>query len=332
MSYQAKMILQGLKSSVAELERSCKGRKYYQQIVEKLNARVEFLEVHLNSNHRYEKQIYTIADCYRKAAESLQSDNSELAGAAEQLIAQGHPDIGTMFSVAKKFIDQYENNWSVKTIKLEGGEPVGQYKLQEVKSKSLLGRLGQRFGNCLTRPRQLNFYLRRMQKGELQIWLLLKDDKPFGLLSLHPRSRAICDFDLVDGSNSFKLPYSLAMEILNKLDANADCTPEFASVGAFDVFKKAPPIVKPAVVGEKLIWVWRFENEIIIALKDRNRIGAEMSWSRFFRTKEETRTEFEGEWEDTMGINLKLGDLLSLLMQHPELIQQLSGPILEDSR
>ncbi len=314
------------------MERSCKSRKYYQQIAKKLNARIEFLENHLNSNHHHEKQIYTIADCYRKAVEFLRSDSNELAGIAEHFIAQEHPDIGAMFSAAKEFIDQYENNWGVNTIELESGERVGQYKLQEVKSKSLLGRLGKRFGNCLSRPRQLDFYFRRMQKGELQIWLLLKDDKPFGLLSLHPRSRAICDFDLVDGSNSLKLPYSLALEVLNKLDVNADLTPEFANVGAFDVFKKAPPLVKPEVVGNKLVWIWRFEDEIIIALKDRNRIGAEISWSRFFRTEEETRTEYEGEWEDMMGSNLKLGDLLNLLMQHPELIKHLSAPVLEDNR
>ena len=334
MSYQTKMILQQLKSSTTSMECGCSGRENCRAIVQKLKSHVEFLENHLNKNHRSEKQVFTVADCFLEAIGFLGTDSSELTQAAERLIAQDYLHIGKMFSEANKFIEHHKKFRNVNTIDLESGNRVGEYRLQrvEVKSKSVLRKWGKKFNNCLARPTQVNFYFPRVQLGKLQVWLLLRDDKPFGLLSLITRSREVYDFDLIDDENDCGWSYSLAMEILDKLDAEANCAREFVKVGAYDKFKQEQPIVEPDVIGENLIWIWRFKNEIIIAQKDRDHIGDDLSWSRFSRTPEHSRTEFDGEWEDCMDSHLKFGDLLNLLMQHPELIKRLNGPVLEDNR
>ncbi len=180
MPHQAKLILQELKTAVTTVELNGKSRSNLQQTLEKLNSQIEFLEDHLKNSFRYERQVFTVADCYRRAVvEYLGSENHELADAAEKLITRDYAHIGKMFSEANRFIDLVDKNSSTEALDLESGERVGEYKLQEIRSKSLLAKMGQTFKNCLTDSEQLDEYYGKMQRKQLEIWMVERNNKPF---------------------------------------------------------------------------------------------------------------------------------------------------------
>ena len=339
MSHRAKLILQELKAAVTDLERNLKGHANFQQIADKLNSEIEFLEGHLKDSKksfRYEEEIYRIADCYRKAVECLGTENQELADAAERFIVRPYAHIEKRFSEANKFIVLDDKNSSAETLDLESGERVGYYKLQKIKSKTQLGKMGKVFDNCLADRERREDYHERIQDNKLEVWLVLQDDKPFCLISLNKcvSVSEIEEVEHIDNKN-FRFPYTLAMEILNKLNANADRHAEFARVGAFRVFVNKQLSVDPDVVGDRLIWIWKFKDEIIIAMKDRHQIGDDLYWSRFFRTRETRRHRWlsgdDEEWQVNDESHLNFSKLLNLVMRYPILAERLNGRVLGDT-
>ena len=336
MSYQAKLILQELKSSIDATKRSRKTRENFPQILENLKSKIEFLEDHLSKGSRYEKDVFTIADCYRKALECLRSKNHHLADTAEQLITSDYPHIGNMSAAAKRFIGEYENNLIGETIDLRNGDPDGNFRLKKIKSRSQLATMGKKFDNCLKDSEQLDDYYRRMQLEQLEVWLLLKDDRPFRLISLNTHTREIEDFEQTKDKDEFWFPsHSLAIEILKKLNACADSYVEFAKIGAFRVFLSNQPMIEAEVIGNRLIWVWRYTDEIIVALKDEEQVGDDLHWSRFYRERQAIRrrrsryySQDDSEWLSDRESHLNLSDLFELVLQYPKLTERLNKQIL----
>ena len=75
------------------------------------------------------------------------------------------------------------------------------------------------------------------------------------------------------------ISFELAMELLDKLGVTADYETSFTRVGAFGRFKGGRPEVEPVRVGDKEMWIWLYEDELIVGVEDRS--DGKLFWSRY---------------------------------------------------
>ena len=215
-----------------------------------------------------------------------------------------------------------------------------RYDLQKVCSVRSLRRVGQALDNCVAGNRFARRYVRDVEKGRAEMWVLRDRGRPVCLIRVDPSTRTIDELEAEEGSTP-KLKRTVARAILKVLDLVGDDEEAFVRVGAFRAFRDGQPDVTPLVIEDRPYWVWIFHNgaEIIIATKKRP--NGRKRWSRFTRSDRGNERRARRGWGLRRVFNagksrveagtwnyLSEGELLRLVLDHPAFAQKLHEPIL----
>ena len=111
-----------------------------------------------------------------------------------------------------------------------------------------------------------------------------------------------------------ELPYGVAIDILNKLDAMADDQEAFVRVGAFDAFKDGRPKAETIEIGERTCRIWNYDRQVIVAIRKCGEKATQ--WSRFARDE-------DGEWSDGEWFSVSWGELFGLMREYPTVTEKL---------
>jgi hypothetical protein len=219
-----------------------------------------------------------------------------------------------------------------------------RYDLQQLRSMSSVRQVGHALRNCTARNDWARMYVKDVDNGEAEMWVLRKKKRPLCLMTVNTETRTIDQIEGEDGSTP-KLKRSVVCTIVNKLNIDGDDEVPFVKVGAFQAFRNGRPDVAPLLIEGRPYWVWNMRSGSEIIVATRKRPKGRKRWSRFTRdhTREfgtrrrrrlQSRSESDGSRIVAGSWNyLSEGDLLRLVLDHPPLAQKLrEGTTLDSSR
>ena len=136
-----------------------------------------------------------------------------------------------------------------------------------------------------------------------------------------------------------EISFELAMKILHELGVTADGETSFARAGAFGRFKGGRPEGEPVRVGEQEMWLWLYEDELIVGMEESS--DGKLFWSRFV-LKRNTYNPFADlrvgprgivtreEWEEDSSNHLSLGTLFEIVRRNPQVFDKLRSPVITE--
>ncbi len=225
-----------------------------------------------------------------------------------------------------------EEKASPRVIPLGGG-----FRLEEVLSIKMLMTIGKTLELCVAKREDARSYWKEAESGESGLWLLLKGEERFALLKIDLEENKVGEFSAHDNDDPI-ISFELAMEILEKLGVTADDETSFARVGAFGRFKCGRPEGEPVRVGEQEMWVWLYEDELIVGMDEH--ADGKLFWSRF-ELKQKKYNPFEDprspwdlfsreEWEENTGNHLSMGMLFEIVRRNPHVLERLRSPVIAE--
>ena len=203
--------------------------------------------------------------------------------------------------------------------------------LKEVCSLKELMSIGKTLQVCVGYREDALDCMRSVKEGESELWTLLREGQVFGLMEIQVKRKGTKS---IEECNTFKnenadLSHDEAMEILRKLHVTDIDHGSFAFVGAYPVFlhrKVRDPLPNPVQVDEEWHFVWRTENELVLASTDRKPrskdkfFPEELNWSQF--------SENRNGYRETYGNFLSIERLLKIVLQSREFrdVLEATGP------
>ena len=203
----------------------------------------------------------------------------------------------------------------------------GEFRLEEVLSLKKLMAIGKTLEICVGKREDAERYWEQAEAGEFKFWLFLKKEKPYALLKIDVGEKDVVGQFSTHNNDDPEISYELAMEILDELGVTADNETSFARVGAYGRFKGGRPEVEPVRVGDREMWIWLYEDELIVGMEEEP--DGKLSWSRFRLTRENCRNQLE--WDDDFGNHLSLGMLFEIVRRNPHLLEKLGAPFVGES-
>ena len=237
---------------------------------------------------------------------------------------------GQVSKAGKRLADQRERA-AERTIDLDS-----RFELRELRSMTSAKPVGQCLRNCLARKSDARDYLKRVRDGEIELWVLVKTERPVCLILIDTQTREV---EELEGKNrrTPQLKRRLAFSLLDKLDMNGDDEEAFAAIGALSAFRHGRPSVDPVEIEGTSYWTWilREGSEIVIASKGPH--DKKKRWSRFTRCngrsggdpRRRRRRLWAGDDDDGSRISggpwntLCEGDVLELVLGHPSFAEKL---------
>lgn len=215
-----------------------------------------------------------------------------------------------------------------RTIPLCGG-----FRLEEVLSLKRLMTIGKALEICVRKREDAQDYLKQAESGESGLWLLLKGEEPFALLKIDLEKNEVEQFSAHDNDDPI-ISFELAMELLKKLGVTADGETSFARVGAFGRFKGSQPEVEPIRIGDQEIWIWLYEDELIVGMEEH--ADGKLHWSRYELTRASEQPWHDDsrnlmEWDDHCTNYLSLGMMFEIVRRNPHLLEKLRSPVIAGS-
>ena len=214
----------------------------------------------------------------------------------------------------------------------------GEFHLEEVLSLKRLMAIGKALKICVGKREHSQRYWEQAEAGEFKFWLLQKEEEPFALLKIdvNENEEVVGQFT-AHGNDDPEISFELAMEILHELGVTADGEAAFARAGAFARFKGGRPEVEPVRVGELEMWIWPYEDELIVGMEEH--ADGKLFWSRFVLKRNEynpygnprvgPRGIFtRGEWDDDLGNHLSVGMLFEIVRRNPHVLERLRSPVI----
>ena len=214
----------------------------------------------------------------------------------------------------------------------------GDGQLQQVVSFGQLRSIGKELRLCVGGKRWARNYLRQVEDGDIELWLLQMDGMRHTLIEVDVDDRSVSQCQTSDGETPEFTP-ALARAILSALDASGDDNEAFSQIGVFSVFGNASPseTEEHELDGGRRLRLWTFpeEKEIVVAVR---RGPAGESWSRFRRQggdrasspcglARQRRSRLQRRlpfWEeDHWGDGLGLGELFELALTRTRIFQEL---------
>ena len=176
------------------------------------------------------------------------------------------------------------------------------------------------------------------ESGESGLWLLLEGEEPFALLKIDVEENKVREFSAHDNDDP-KISFELAMKILRELGVTADNETSFARVGAFGRFKGGRPEVEPVRVGKQEMWIWLYEDELIVGMEERS--DGKLFWSRFelkrntYNPYADPRVGPRGlftreEWGENSNNHLSMGMLFDIVRRNPQVFDKLRSPVITE--
>ena len=217
-----------------------------------------------------------------------------------------------------------------------------RYDLQQLRSVSSVRQVGHALRICTARNDWARMYVKDVENGEAEIWVLRKKKRPLCLMTVNTETRTIDQIEGEDGSTP-KLNRSIVCAIVNELNIDGDDEAPFAKVGAFQAFRNGRPNVAPLLIEGRPYWVWNMRGGSEIIVATRKRPKGRKRWSRFTRSDHQSefgtrrrrrpqpRPESDGSRIVAGGWNyLSAGDLLRLVLDHLPLAQRLREGTMPD--
>ncbi len=202
----------------------------------------------------------------------------------------------------------------------------GEFRLEEVLSLKKLMTIGKTLELCVGKREDAERYWDQAEAGEFKFWLLFKEEKPYALLKIDVgESDVVGQFSTYNNDDP-EISFELGMEILHKLGVTADNETAFARIGAYGRFKCGRPEVEPARVDEQEMWIWLYEDELIVAMEEH--ADGKLFWSRFTLNRENSMSQLE--WDDDFGNHLSLGMLFEIARRNPQVLEKLHSPIIRE--
>ena len=193
------------------------------------------------------------------------------------------------------------------------------WKLDEIKSIGRLIEVSKSLNICTRHYELARAYMDKVVADKYRIWVIRNPDTPIYQLKIDLDSNVIDEFSgdrkILENTG---ISHELAMAILRKLDTNGDAILEFVQAGALSRFKNGRPDITPFAIGGKEIWLWRYTNELILAVDEDH--DGRLYWSRFELPLRilpigDDSYRWQNHWS--------LEKLLNLTLQNPELFEQL---------
>lgn len=211
----------------------------------------------------------------------------------------------------------------------------GEFRLEEVLSLKKLMAIGKALEICVGKREDAQDYLRQAESGESRFWLLLEGEEPFALLKIdvNENEEVVGQISAHDNDDP-KISFDLAMQILHELGVTADGEASFARVGAFARFKGGRPEVEPVRVGEQEMWIWLYEDELIVGMEEH--ADGKLFWSRYLLTRAGEQPWHDDsrnlmEWDDHCTNHLSMGMLFEIVRRNPHVLEKLRSPIMGES-
>ena len=214
----------------------------------------------------------------------------------------------------------------------------GEFRLEEILSLKKLMAIGKTLELCVGKREDAERYWDQAEAGEFKFWLLLKEEKPYALLKIDLEEHKVGEFSAHDNDDP-EISFELAMEILEKLGVTADDEASFARVGAFGRFKCGRPEGEPVRVGEQEMWIWLYEDELIVGMEED--ADGKLFWSRFERKQKKYIPYADprmgpwcnftrGEWEEGSDNHLSMGMLFEIVRRNPHVLKRLHSPVIAE--
>ena len=206
--------------------------------------------------------------------------------------------------------------------------------LVEVRSLSLLLKVGKQLSLCVKDVETARHYLNDVLDGSEELWVIELNGERVGLLQVsmgRRRRRTVNEaqrtLEECCGAHNDPLCLSrkVALRVLKLLHIDHVNAETFARVGAYPIFLRQDinhTVPEPISVGTDFHFVWRARDSIAIAtlkkeeFKDKRFISANMKWSYLcLRGKD--------RWEDMdfMANHLNIGEVLHLVLSTPNFYQ-----------
>ena len=305
----------------------------FPQYANRIRACIQLFENLLAEDANKEKKISFVIDNFLRALECIDCDVDSIRSKASDLLSSKSKNLDVLYGYAKQFSREHERTDNARFIDLRSERQAEPYRLEEIRTSDRIEILGKIFKNCLANADRAREYHNRIRERSLTLWLILNENKPIAVFSVDVELSEIEEFEGKDGSEDVEIPFAVAIEILKKLDIQANGVPAFARVGAYDRFKNSQPRVSPIEVNGKKVWIWRYRREIIIAVDEYS--DGVLYWSRFVNPGKGIRPNrfhncSEGNWCGTYGNHLEVGDLLQLLLENPHVLEKLNSPNLDE--
>ena len=209
--------------------------------------------------------------------------------------------------------------------------------LIEVRSLSLLLKVGKQLGVCVKNPKIARSYFDDVLDGTEELWVVKLEGEVTGLMQVslgRRRRRTINEtqrtVEQCNGSHNdpLKLSRTVALKILKSLHINEVNAETFTQVGAHPIFLREDidhSLPEPISVGTELHFVWRSKDSIAIATLEKKQFSVEKfnssnkKWS-YLCLKGKRR------WEDMdyMTNHLNIGEVLHLVLSTPNFYQSTS--------
>ena len=197
----------------------------------------------------------------------------------------------------------------------------GRWTLDRVASRRNLRRIGgKRLELCVGSRELARRYWRKVERGETELWFLLKDGDAHGLIECDRRARKITEC-AGRGKDDLDLTSGVAFAILDVLDASADDEEAFGGVGAFGAFRNGRPEVEPIEAGDRAFRIWNYPSERIVATAGPD---GRWEWSRF--SLERCPFTDRDEWSEGCYSAVTLGELFEVMTRHPQVAEKLLSP------
>ncbi len=194
------------------------------------------------------------------------------------------------------------------------------WQLDEIKTIGRLMEVGKSLDICTGEYETARDYMDEVFTGNSRILVVRKSETPIYQLKIDLDRNVIDEFsgEKRKRCENMNISHELAMDILRKLDTNGDGILEFLQAGALSRFKNGRPDITPFSIGGKEIWLWRYRDELILAV-DEDSDGT-LYWSRF-----ELPLSNSNKWQpcDSCNNHWDLHKLFNLALQNPELFEKL---------
>ncbi|MXZ54663.1 MAG: hypothetical protein F4227_06110 [Gammaproteobacteria bacterium] len=206
--------------------------------------------------------------------------------------------------------------------------------LLEVRSLSLLLKVGKQLSLCVRKVDAARDYLNEVFEGSEELWVVQLKGQIAGLLQVSNRRRRrtsanetqrILEQCSSSHNDPLKLTRTKALKVLKLLHIDRVNAETFTQVGAYPIFLREDidhSVPEPISVGNELHFVWRNRDSIAIATlekkqyKNEKAISSSMKWSYLCM-------QGKNKWEDMdyMANHLNIGEVLHLVLSTPNFYQ-----------
>lgn len=203
----------------------------------------------------------------------------------------------------------------------------------EVRSLSLLRKVGKQLKLCFSSSRMAHYYLQRVQSGKEEFWVLCRDEAFIGILTVqrfkHPQEFSIDDNPAkaleLTGVDHEKvdITHDEALKIIEILNIKQITTRTFHRFGAFPILRDASvkyPIPNPVSDGTQIHHIWYTRHNIVVASCPEDSASHD-DWLNVSSTKWAAFTKnADGEWREfeLFCEHFNLTTIFQLLINDPD--------------